>query len=86
MVEWDVGQLCVCFLLGGFTGGGDDGGFFFFFGMGGRFVVVVVQEVGFWWVMGFVMTIGSVVVGGVKNSWIEKNRDKGERDREREEE
>ena len=38
------------------------------------------------WVMGFVMTIGSVVVGGVKNSWIEKNRDKEERDREREEE
>ena len=34
--------------------------------------------------MGFVMTIGSVVVGGVENSWNEKNRDKGERDRERE--
>ena len=23
MVDWDVGLLCVCFLLGGFVGGSD---------------------------------------------------------------
>ena len=39
--------------------------FFFFLvscGMGGRFVVVVV------WVVGFVVTVDSVVVGGAENS------------------
>ena len=60
--------------------------FFFFFwlvscGMGGRFVVVVV------WVVGFVVIVGIVVVNGVENSWVEeKERDRGERDREIEEE
>ena len=49
-------------------------------GMGGRFVVVVV------WVVGFVVTVGNVVAGGAENSWVEKERDRGERDREREEE
>ena len=81
-----VGLLCVCgcvcfFFLGGFAGGGDGGGFFFFFlvscGMGGRFVVVVV------WVVGFVVTVGSVVVDSAKNSWVKREGDKGERDRER---
>ena len=41
---------------------------------------------GGWLGDGFVMTIGSVVVGGVENNWIKKNKEKGERDREREEE
>ena len=57
--------LCVCFLLGGFFGGGDGGLFFSFSvscGMGGRFVVVMV------WVVGFVVTVGSVVAGDAKNS------------------
>ena len=52
--------------------------FFFFLvncGMGGRFVVVVV------WVVGFVVTVGSVVAGGAENSWVEKERDRGERGR-----
>ena len=52
--------------------------FFFFLvncGMGGRFVVVVV------WVVGFVVTVGSVVAGGAEISWVEKERDKGERGR-----
>ena len=45
-------------------------------GMGGRFVVVVV------WVVGFVVTVGSVVVDSAKNSWVEeKERDRGERGR-----
>ena len=46
---------------------------FFFFvscGMGGRFVVVVV------WVVGFMVTIDSVVAGGAENSWVEKERDR----------
>ena len=54
--------------------------FLFFFvscGMGGRFVVVVV------WVVGFVVTVGSVVVDSAKNSWVKREGDKGERDRER---
>ena len=38
------------------------------------------------WVMGFVMIVGSVVVGGAESSYVEKERDIGERDREREEE
>ena len=73
-------------------GGCGCGGFFFFFwlvscGMGGRFVVVVVWVVGFWWVVGFVVIVGIVVVNGVENSWVEeKERDRGERDREIEEE
>ena len=46
-------------------------------GMGGRFVVVVV------WVVGFVVTVGSVVVDSAKNSWVKREGDKGERDRER---
>ena len=98
MVDWDVGLLCVyfllggfavcmCFLLDGFAGGGDGGGFFFFFftlccggcGMGVGFLVGG-------WVVGFVVTIGRVVAGDSENNWIEKERDKGERDREREEE
>ena len=37
------------------------------------------------WVVGFVVTIGIVMAGNAKNSWVEKERDKGERDREREE-
>ena len=41
-------------------------------GMGGRFVVVVV------WVVGFVVM--------VENSWVEKERARGKRVREREEE
>ena len=36
--------------------------------------------------VGFVVTIGGVVAGGVENSWVVKERDRGERDREREEE
>ena len=81
--SWWVYSLCVCvcfFFLGGFAAGGDGGGFFFFFvscGMGGRFVVVVV------WVVGFVVTVGSVVVDSAKNSWVKREGDKGERDRER---
>ena len=53
---------------------GGCGDFFFFFscGMGGRFVVAVV------WVVGFVVM--------VENSWVEKERDKGKRVKEREEE
>ena len=35
--------------------------------------------VGFWWVAGFVVTIGIVVAGGAENSWVEEK----ERDRER---
>ena len=38
------------------------------------------------WVVGFMVTIDSVVAGGAENSWVEKERDRGERDREREEE
>ena len=41
--------------------------------MGGRFVVVVV------WVVGFMVTIDSVVAGGAENSWVEKESDRGER-------
>ena len=33
--------------------------------------------------VGFVVTVGSVVAGGVENSWVEKERDRGERDMER---
>ena len=44
-------------------------------GMGGRFVVVVV------WVVGFVVTVGNVVAGGAENSWVEKERNRGERGR-----
>ena len=35
------------------------------------------------WVVGFVVTVGSVVAGGAENSWVEKERDRGERDLER---
>ena len=35
------------------------------------------------WVVGFVVTVGIVVAGGAKNSWVEKERDRGERDREK---
>ena len=31
------------------------------------------------WVVGFVVTVGIVVAGGAKNSWVEKERDRGER-------
>ena len=56
-------------------------------GMGGRFVVVVVWVVGFWWVVGFVVIVGIVVASDAENSWVEqRERDRGERDREREEE
>ena len=89
-----MGLLCVCFLLGGFTlcvyvcffflvgllvVVMVEVSFFFFVscGMGGRFVVVVV------WVVGFVVTVGSVVVDSAKNSWVKREGDKGERDRER---
>ena len=42
--------------------------------------------VGFWWVVGFVVTVGIVVAGGAENSRVEeKERDRGERHREREE-
>ena len=45
-------------------------------------VVVWVDVVGGW-----VVTIGIVVAGSAKNSWVEeKERDRGERDKEREEE
>ena len=44
--------------------------FFISCGMSGRFVVVVV------WVVGFMVTIDSVVAGGAKNSWVEKERDR----------
>ena len=44
--------------------------FFVSCGMGGRFVVVVV------WVVGFMVTIDSVVAGGAENSWVEKERDR----------
>ena len=45
-------------------------------------VVVWVDVVGGW-----VVTIGFLVAGSAKNSWVEaKERDKGERDKEREEE
>ena len=37
--------------------------------------------VGFWWVVGFVVIFGSVVASGAKNSWVEKERDKRERER-----
>ena len=37
------------------------------------------------WVLSFVVTASSVVAGDVENSWVETKRDKGERDREREE-
>ena len=53
--------------------------FFVSCGMGGRFVVVVVWVVG-GWVVGFVVTVDSVVVDGAENSWVEKKRDKGERE------
>ena len=43
--------------------------FFFLF----LLVVVVI------WVVGFVVTVGIVVAGGAKNSWVEKERDRGER-------
>ena len=33
--------------------------------------------------VGFVVTVSSVVAGGAKNSWVEQERDRGERDRER---
>ena len=36
---------------------------------------------GFWWVVGFAVTIGIVVASGVENSWVEKKRDRGERGR-----
>ena len=35
------------------------------------------------WVVGFVVIFGSVVASGAKNSWVEKERDRGERDMER---
>ena len=38
------------------------------------------------WVVGFVVTVGSAMAGDAENSWVEKERDRGERDREREEE
>ena len=43
-------------------------------------MVVVVQ------VVGFVVIVGIVVASSAKNSWVEKERDRGERDTEREEE
>ena len=45
-------------------------------GMGGGFLVGG-------WMVGFVVTVSSVVAGGAKNSWVEQERDRGERDRER---
>ena len=47
--------------------------------MGGEFLVGG-------WVVSFVMTVGSVVADSAENSWAEKERDRGERDKEREEE
>ena len=47
--------------------------------MGGEFLVGG-------WVVSFVMAVGSVVANGAENSWAEKERDRGERDKEREEE
>ena len=52
--------------------------FFVSCGMGGGFLVGG-------WVVDFVVTVGIVMAGSAKNSWVEKERDKGERDREREE-
>ena len=49
-------------------------------------MVVVVWVVSFWWVVGFVVTVGIVVAGNAENSWVKNERDRGERDREREEE
>ena len=81
--------VCFFFLVGLLVVVMVEVSFFFFVscGMGGRFVVVVVWVVGFWWVVGFVVIVGIVVVNGVENSWVEeKERDRGERDREIEEE
>ena len=47
--------------------------------MGGEFLVGG-------WVVSFVMAVGSVVADGAENSWAEIERDRGERDKEREEE
>ena len=47
--------------------------------MGGEFLVGG-------WVVSFVMAVGSVEADGAENSWAEKERDRGERDKEREEE
>ena len=48
-------------------------------------VVVVWVDVVGGWVVGFAVTVGIVMVDGAENSWVEKKeRDKGERDRERE--
>ena len=47
--------------------------------MGGEFLVGG-------WVVCFVMTVGSVVADSAENSWAEKDRHSGERDKEREEE
>ena len=38
------------------------------------------------WVVSFVVTVGSVVASDAENNWVEKEKDRGERDREREEE
>ena len=53
--------------------------FFVSCGMGGGFLVGR-------WVVGFVMTVGIVVADSAENSWIEKERDRGERDKERKKE
>ena len=36
------------------------------------------------WVLSFVVIVGSVVAGGVENSWVVKERNRGERERDRE--
>ena len=48
--------------------------------MGGGFLVGC-------WVVGFVVIVGIVVASDAENSWVEeKERDRGERDKEKEEE
>ena len=47
--------------------------------MGGGFLVSG-------WVVSFVVIVGGVVAGGAENSWVVKERNKGERDKERKEE
>ena len=61
-------------------GGGGDGGSFFF-------LLVMAWVVGLWWllygwwVVSFVVIVGSVVAGGAENSWVVKERNRGERER-----
>ena len=33
------------------------------------------------WVVGFVVTVGSAMAGDAENSWVVKERDRGERER-----